>query len=121
MLPAQEIPDFWFLWQASSFPTGGPALAGGLAGAGDFGGLLPVILKIAIIKRRGGAGVKDLSEVGQKILSAARNQLYMSLPYLDAALCGLEFRPGGGVTVSLARGSPLPGPGWRTGSSGAAF
>lgn len=102
MLPAQEIPDFWFLWQASSFPTGGPALAGGPAGAGDFGGLLPVILKIAIIKRRGGAGVKDLSEVGQKILSAARNQLYMSLPYLDAALCGLEFRPGGGVTVSLA-------------------
>ena len=46
--------------------------------------------------------MKDLSEVGQKILSAARNQLYMSLPYLDAALCGLEFRPGGGVTVSLA-------------------
>ncbi|WP_297871766.1 DUF2201 family putative metallopeptidase [uncultured Oscillibacter sp.] len=49
--------------------------------------------------------MKDSSEVGQigqKILSAARNQLYMSLPYLDAALCGLEFRPGGGVTVSLA-------------------
>ena len=41
-------------------------------------------------------------KVGLEILSAARNELYMNLPYLDAALCALEFRPGGGVTVSLA-------------------
>ena len=55
--------------------------------------------------------MKDFSELGQNILTTARNQLYMSLPYLDAALCGLEFR----------HGSTITGPGWRTGSSGAAF
>nr|WP_325212317.1 VWA-like domain-containing protein [uncultured Oscillibacter sp.] len=45
---------------------------------------------------------KDFAGVGQDILFAARNKLYMNLPYLDAALCGLSFVPGGGVTVSLA-------------------
>ena len=45
---------------------------------------------------------KDFAGVGQDILFAARNELYMSLPYLDAALCGLAFAPGGRVTVSLA-------------------
>ena len=45
---------------------------------------------------------RDLSPVGREILLAARNELYMNLPYLDAALCGLDFRPGGGITLSLA-------------------
>lgn len=45
---------------------------------------------------------KDFAGVGRDILFAARNELYMSLPYLDAALCALAFAPGGGVTLSLA-------------------
>lgn len=45
---------------------------------------------------------KDLSAIGQEILYTARNELYMNLPYLDAALCALRFQPGGGVTMSLA-------------------
>lgn len=45
---------------------------------------------------------KDFAGIGQDILFAARNELYMNLPYLDAALCGLAFAPGGGMTVSLA-------------------
>jgi predicted metal-dependent peptidase len=45
---------------------------------------------------------KNLNEVGQDILFAARNELYMALPYLDVALCALRFQPGGGVTVSIA-------------------
>ena len=45
---------------------------------------------------------KDFAGIGRDILFAARNELYMSLPYLDAALCALAFAPGGGVTVSLA-------------------
>ena len=44
----------------------------------------------------------DLSAVGQDILYASRNELYMNLPYLDVALCALPFVPGGGVTPSLA-------------------
>lgn len=44
----------------------------------------------------------DYTKIGEKILSAARNELYMNLPYLDAALCALAFAPGGGVTLSLA-------------------
>lgn len=49
-----------------------------------------------------GAPIKDYAQIGQEILSAARNELYINLPYLDAALCALAFRPGGGVTLSLA-------------------
>mgnify|MGYP002515431666 CR=1 FL=1 len=46
---------------------------------------------------------KDFSEIGQDILFASRNELYMSLPYLDAALCALALRPGGEAgTLSLA-------------------
>lgn len=44
----------------------------------------------------------DFAGIGRDILSASRNELYMSLPYLDAALCALAFAPGGGVTLSLA-------------------
>lgn len=44
----------------------------------------------------------DFAGIGQDILYASRNELYMSLPYLDAALCALAFAPGGGVTLSLA-------------------
>ena len=45
---------------------------------------------------------KDLDAIGQEILCAARNELYLNLPYLDAALCALDFQRGGGVTLSLA-------------------
>ena len=45
---------------------------------------------------------KTLEEIGGEILSAARNELYLNLPYLDAAPCGLAFAPGGGFSVTLA-------------------
>ena len=45
---------------------------------------------------------RSYANIGREILSAARNELYMNLPYLDAALCALEFRPGGEITLSLA-------------------
>ena len=45
---------------------------------------------------------QELSAVGQDILFAARNELYMNLPYLDVALCALEFAPAGGITLSMA-------------------
>ena len=45
---------------------------------------------------------KDLSAIGQDILYTVRNELYMHLPYLDVALCGLEFAPGDHLTTSLA-------------------
>lgn len=45
---------------------------------------------------------KDFSAIGRDILFAARNELYLNLPYLDVALCSLRFQPGGGVTLSLA-------------------
>lgn len=47
-------------------------------------------------------GKKDLTAIGQEILFASRNELYMNLPYLDVALCALAFQPGGGVTTSIA-------------------
>ena len=45
---------------------------------------------------------KGFAEIGQEILFAARNELYLNLPYLDVALCALAFQPGGEVTLSLA-------------------
>ena len=45
---------------------------------------------------------KNLTEIGAEILSAARSQLYLNLPYMDTALCALSFQPGDGVTDSLA-------------------
>ena len=45
---------------------------------------------------------KDLTAIGLEILQTARNELYLNLPYLDVALCSLDFQPGGGVTLSLA-------------------
>lgn len=45
---------------------------------------------------------RPLSEIGLDILSAARNELYMHLPYLDAALCALHPEAGDHVTPSLA-------------------
>ena len=45
---------------------------------------------------------KNLEDVGLEILHAARNELYMNLPYLDVALCALNFAPGSDLTVSLA-------------------
>ena len=41
---------------------------------------------------------KDLTAIGLEILQTARNELYLNLPYLDVALCSLDFQPGGGVT-----------------------
>ncbi|WP_295585106.1 VWA-like domain-containing protein [uncultured Oscillibacter sp.] len=45
---------------------------------------------------------KDLDAIGLEILQVTRNELYMSLPYLDVALCALVPEPGEGVTLSLA-------------------
>ena len=44
----------------------------------------------------------DLAAIGQDILFTTRNELYMNLPYLDVALCALDFQPGGGITLSIA-------------------
>ncbi len=45
---------------------------------------------------------RDLNEIGREILTLARNELYLDLPYLDAALCALRFVPGEGITLSVA-------------------
>jgi predicted metal-dependent peptidase len=53
----------------------------------------------------GGIGMADekkLDAAGLKILQTARNELYLSLPFLDTALCGLAFAPSGGTTLSAA-------------------
>lgn len=44
----------------------------------------------------------NMDQVGLNILQAARNELYLNLPYLDVVLCGLQFAPGGEVTLSMA-------------------
>lgn len=44
----------------------------------------------------------NLGRIGGEILSLTRSELYLDLPYLDAALCGLRFAPGDGLTLSLA-------------------
>ncbi len=44
----------------------------------------------------------EFASIGRDILCAARNELYMNLPYLDAVLCALSFRPGEDRTLSLA-------------------
>ena len=38
---------------------------------------------------------KGFADIGREILFAARNELYLNLPYLDVALCALAFQPGG--------------------------
>jgi len=43
-----------------------------------------------------------MEQVGLEILQASRNELYLNLPYLDVALCGLAFRPAGEMTMTLA-------------------
>ena len=45
---------------------------------------------------------KDLVRIGEEILRMSRNELYLSLPYLDSALCALVFAPGQGVTGAVA-------------------
>ncbi len=45
---------------------------------------------------------KRFSEIGMEIISASRNELYMNLPYMDAALCAFSLKPGDGITLSLA-------------------
>lgn len=45
---------------------------------------------------------KTKAEIGLEILRSAQSELYLNFPYLDAALCGLDFQPGDGVTLSLA-------------------
>lgn len=42
---------------------------------------------------------ENLESVGEELLYSARNELYMNLPYLDAALCALSFASGD--TMSL--------------------
>jgi len=38
--------------------------------------------------------------IGQEILFAARNELYMHMPYLDEALCALRFEAGKTLTIA---------------------
>lgn len=45
---------------------------------------------------------KARAEIGLEILRSAQSELYLNFSYLDAALCGLQFQPGDGVTLSLA-------------------
>ncbi len=45
---------------------------------------------------------KNLSEIGLDILRSAQSELYLNLPYLDAALCSLRFAPGEEVTAFVA-------------------
>ena len=45
---------------------------------------------------------RNLTAIGEEILRAARNELYLNLPYLDVALCGLMPVPGGDKTLTLA-------------------
>lgn len=44
----------------------------------------------------------DYTKTGEKILSAARSELCMNLPYLDEALFSLRFVPAAGETASAA-------------------
>lgn len=44
----------------------------------------------------------ELTSIGHEILSACRSELYISMPYLNEALYGLYFTPGGEMTVSAA-------------------
>lgn len=44
----------------------------------------------------------EKDRLGAEILHAARSELYMAMPCLDAALCSLRFEPGESVTASLA-------------------
>lgn len=48
------------------------------------------------------AAEKTMADVGLEILRAAQSELYLNLPYLDLALCALEFLPAGEVTLTLA-------------------
>ena len=41
-------------------------------------------------------GAKDLTAIGLEILQTARNELYLNLPYLDAALSSLDLQPAAG-------------------------
>lgn len=45
---------------------------------------------------------RDLTAIGGEILYETRNELYLHLPYLDVALCGLTPQPGSGKTLSVA-------------------
>ena len=59
---------------------------------------------------------RDLSAIGQEILFAARNELYMNLPYLDVVLCG-RIRPS--PLPPTARPSIMTAPTLLSASSGA--
>jgi len=45
---------------------------------------------------------KNMEQIGQDILLASRNELYMNLPYMDVALCALTIQGGENVTATLA-------------------
>lgn len=45
---------------------------------------------------------RNWAELGGDILRQSRSELYLALPYLDAALCALSFAPAEGVTGSVA-------------------
>ena len=45
---------------------------------------------------------RNLTEIGAEILRNARNELYLNLPYMDVALCGLTPAPGADKTLTIA-------------------
>lgn len=47
-------------------------------------------------------GSKDYYSIGQDILCAIRNELYLNFRYMDVMLCALRFVPGADTTLSLA-------------------
>lgn len=44
----------------------------------------------------------DLAAIGREIIGAARNELYIGMPYLSEALWALAEEPGGDVTAAVA-------------------
>ena len=48
------------------------------------------------------AQASGYDQIGLDILQAARNELYLNMPYLDTVLCGLAFQPADNRTLSLA-------------------
>ena len=44
----------------------------------------------------------EKGQIGNEILRAVRNELYMNLPYLDVPLCSLGIREDAGATLGMA-------------------
>ena len=63
----------------------------------------------------------DWQTIGREILTAARNELYLNLPFLDAALCAPPFAEGFDTpTLATPRCSIITARGWPHATSGRA-